>query len=66
MSTNLIKQWRRSNEVRRKGWAMFGRLWFTAKDAATPQHVLDRLVRNSNRLWRLANGKNPWRPHRGY
>ena len=63
---NLIKQWRRSNEVNRKGWAMFGRLWFAAKDPATPQRALDRLVRNSNRLWRLTNGKSPWRPHKGY
>lgn len=57
-------RWRRQREADRRGWGSLGRMMLHGEDWSAAK--LAREVRRSNRLYRLANGKSPWRPYKGF
>jgi hypothetical protein len=62
---SLMCRYRRGREADRRGWRSLGLLIRATLDGKS-QAVIDRLIRYSNRLYRLNYGKSPWRKCNGF
>lgn len=64
----LLSLWwqkvRRNNEANKLGWSSVGRMLTYGRGWSEKQWR--REIRRSNRLYRLAHGKSPWRPVNGF
>lgn len=60
-----LDQYRRGKYANDRGWRSLG-LLMRASWNKEPQATIDRILRYSNRLWRLNNGKSPWHPYKGF
>lgn len=54
----------RCREADQRGWGSVGRM--LADGGSWSDARFGRELRRSNRLYRIANGKSPWRPFNGH
>jgi hypothetical protein len=57
-------RWLRRCEADRRGWGSVGKMF--ANGRTWTGERWGREIRRSNRLYRIAHGKNPWRPFNGF
>lgn len=60
----LKQQWarfQRADEANKRGWGSLGRMF--AYGNGWSDSKWGREIRRSNRLYRLAHGRNPWKPY---
>lgn len=60
----LLNRFQRMREANRRGWGSVGSMLSNGENWSASRW--GREMRRSNRLYRLANGRNPWVPFRGF